>query len=968
MDKKSFVTFVKPDRSQQGVLENKVNICLWDYHPDTGVFDNSTMIKTEIETRIPTYQCKQHEIDKMKKSVKNYRQKTAELHKKKLFQVREELDKSRPGTKKYNQLKNNEGCLERFLSDINNKIRLEGPYPKYDNKKEEPRHQVYHLVTPFFNKNQIFPYIHRAFHRAAMYHNRTAQICLSFRHPFALAQEQGGKYRFLQERLETRALARGRGLGVDFETADWQTIRLFRELIELPEEQLKQKYLEIAELNNKAVDDQALELMDRKAYIRGIEEIVNENRDERITVGVISNLEKDYNYLVTTLDCGKDRIMIDVPGTQKKKEFRIIKAKDQQELIGKHTGLIQDFNPLWVYGHNQFKFDYAKVVELAGSFKAGVEDTNPVFISQAAKGFVVQRILPGRLNIDGAGFAQHYLETSNNKQDTVYHHITGFLSPKTINYLELTEHTARAEKGDKEAARTILYYTGQDGMKTLLTGEKLKEPVAELSKLFASPPSRICTVSKKTLSEDYWVRRTYIFKHTNPYASISAYRAHIEPFLGKGKDGKRLRRILRKKQEAAGLSRGQALTEEQARKKQAVEETISKLEKQQKKQFRELRFDEFESNHYLYSELEKRILSDKTPRRTRGVLEPSKGLYQGAVVSLMPFQKAFKEIIIKDSEIEDVYKYINKLEHKGIKRAILLALEEIAEYPLFYTLDQKMQEKWFSAEFQLGFSKQELQKYRALTASVVDETYYLLSKHKPLNMNKDIFLLSCEKEQDYKDVQGLAEQSGLGVVMGSGRFLSGTRGRFAGNIRGELFMKGIADPKSKKKYQCEYEQSILNNFIQKGVMEQDLASALEHVRDQAALLRQGKITSEELLYEYEAKKDHDDYTARAHASERVQRIQEQRAHKGDLVIHEYTYEQMLEKLFGIKISGKRTRKKGSVSEIIEWVFDFKKDSPGDENLRKIYLGQPSTNTIDQTMHYYEFTKKTTKDRSQMELF
>jgi hypothetical protein len=553
------------------------------------------------------------------------------------------------------------------------------------------------------------------------------------------------------------------------------------------------------------------------------------------------------------------------------------------------------------------KFDYGKAEELTQNLALGVEGTHPLHISQAAQSFIVQKILPGRLDIDASGYSRNYMKNYNNKLDTVFRAVCGFGSKKTMTHIELAEKTMHAEKGSKKDALEILYYAAQDGMKSYMICEALKLEHILLGEMNASLPARIDSVSRRTISEDYWVRWAWRFKHTYPWRSLSSVKARIK---------------------STSL-------------KTSTDNDDKPAEPGQ------IPFDDFSSIDYLYCELLSRSKANH-----QALLNITKGISQGVLVGMFPFQKAFKNMLIRDSAVEEVYEQISKIPDAKRKFRLLTSLESLAEYPLFKASDMDIEENWFAMEFNLGFSKKELETHRGKVAEALNQAYALMKENPPINMNHELFLFPYDAAKA-DDFIAKVNSSGLGVVLGKGTFLSSMRGKFAGEINNELIMQGMADPESKKGERCIFEKKFYENFLRRIIMDRDVNSGLEYLLERAVLLSQGKISREELLFERETRKDHTDYSTRAHRIGYVKRILDQKAAKEDLLRYEYHPEELLEKLFGIDSLGEPVDRTGTISEIVEWVFNFRKNSPGERILRRVYLGQANGADINNLLFNYQ---------------
>lgn len=1053
-----FITFLRPERTLEARLNSMVSAALWDYDEQTGSIGNPEMTIIRHEHRIPTRLSRTNTREELQKSVDVYKEHVRKTHHAVLDETLSEIASSRKPkkggiTKKLAALERKKEVLEDFLRDIDNRIRIEGPYSREN-------YNTFHAVVPFLDTPEQEIYLTKEFLISSRYNSVQRLQEYYFKSPFGIVEfmftnvadgnsqiSKTTKTIAKKQRVPVEPILNAKGLANDIETHNWQKVRVQEELANEPEESLKKRYLNLVEAYKTPFDARELEWMDRRDFIRGIETILDANKDERITANSLINLDansdndldKYENYVVTSLDCGMDVIDVCIPcnnlgkltdirtdvRTDMRTEIRRVKIikVDREQIIPVVNNLFAEINPLFVYGHNQLKFDYEKSESLGGDFMPGVGGTAPLFLAQIPGGFKVLRILPGRIDIDPSGYAQHYMNLHNNRLDTVFTHVTGIFSPKTMTHDELAVKTRRAEEGSIQDAFDILYYAAQDSMKSYMIGEALKEEHILLSHVFYSLPARIDVTSKKTLGEDYWLGWNLRHKQTFPRDEIRTSRITV-------------------------VKRDENKQENKHRKKHG--------EKQEKKagiRLNEISFEDFDKVDYFHDELQKHIGKLDEPddllgkkvnnpeKQANKTINAKKGIYDGILVYFFPFAEAFREMFANEDEIMAVYNCVDSIAVDNIivgsndvaaqttdeiikarkKVRLLKAIEAICEYPLFKMIDSMAAETLFAAEFDLGFSGKELEKYRAGIKDAIVKIGDVLKTYNPINMKQGMFVLPVNTDDSIKDnledaLKKIVDEK-LGVVAGRGRFLSGTKGRFAGcvyneNNNGEFMMCGIADYASNKGERCVFEKSFYEYFLKKIVVENDIRSALVYLVERAHLLADGNSTKEEVGYkeevEYkrEAKRDHTDYSARA-TQRYIPRMAEGQTRKGELLKYEYNLEEMQEKFFGLPtreqqeqmaryeaqkkgigqlglfddnnhninddklgdINGdeveenvadnaeKPNTRDGTISEIVEWVFKFKKGSQGRRLLEKIYRGEGTEDDINMIMRVYETERR-----------
>lgn len=930
---KQVITFLRPERSLKGKLESKIKAIVWDYDEGNGQFSCPHQAYLQSEHRIPTRLARNWDIPYLQGTVEVYKGQVRTRYMSLLAKIQAEMAKINPGTKRGKELESKKETLENFLSDLDSSIRLEGPFHK-------GTYSAYHLVMPFLESGDQRIYLSKDFQMNNPYNRVQSMVEQQFDFPFGIIESKGGEKedrKVTNTEVSLKHLLSAKGLAYDLETKNWQKVRLEevrKELFNEDEDNLKKYFLELAQAYSAPFDARELELMDRRDFLRGIEQILDKNKGESITVASLINLQDNENYLVTTFDCGKGDLRVSLPRKRKDmRKVKIIRVENREQLVAKVNELYRELNPFFSYGHNQLKFDYEKPEELGEEFAGGVGEVKPLFLGQIPGGFRVLRVLPGRIDIDPSGYAQHYMHLYNNKLDTVFRHVTGISSPKTLTYGELVIKTKNAEEGSQGDAEEILYYAAQDSMKSYLIGERLKKEHLLLARVFSSLPARVDVTAKKTLAEDYWAGWYWKHKRTHPSKEIRISSITLQTDGGEA---------TQKHENFKKSPRSAVLTEQT--------------------------FEEFSWIGHMRKELEK-----------MANLRAKKGLANGVIVSFFPFAYSFKELVARDSRVRDLYAAVEETEDFKEKSRLLLALESITEYPLFKSLDYRATETSFAAEFELGFSDKELEEYRRRTTNAIAQIVSILKENPPINVNQEVFILP---HVIAKQSLEMIVRDGLGIVLGEGKFLSGTKGRFAGQVKNEPMMMGIADYTSNKGERCLFEKMFYETFIKKVVVLGDLKGATEYLAERARLLAQGKIRMEEVVYEREARRDHTDYSIRA-TQRYVPRMAEQQMRTGERLRYEYNLEEMQEKFFGLPTTKQQEQilkyrqernnqmnlfggdndrdenetetpraRIGTLSEPVEWVFRFKPKSLGRRILGKVYSGSGTEEDITLLMNLY----------------
>ncbi|RLE45733.1 hypothetical protein DRJ25_05220 [Candidatus Woesearchaeota archaeon] len=873
-----FVTFFERDLSLEGRLGSIFEVYSWKWD---GVVSDPEIRKVSIPHVLPSKFRKHsdHSVKKLQEAVDLYITNLKEKYSKKVSYLSEELKKKRKGTKARKQLEEKKGLIQSFLDNIHDLIYLKGPFGSF-------RYPVYHLVTPPLNKEDREPL--KDFF--VIDYSVASQAALTLNFPFNVMGNN--------KRISWDVLLDATSIAKDYETHNWQPVRVQEELFDKPEDVVKQRFLNLVDAFGVKFDEHRLEFMNKRDFIRGIEQILDDNKDERLTVSAVVNLKE--NYLITTLDCGESEIPVVVPGQNKTVDVKIIRVKDQFELIEKDNELIEQIQPLFIYGHNHLKFDYGKAEELTKKFTPGVNKKKVKFVSsvggEAGDRFIVHRVVPGRLDIDASGYAQHFMFTYNNKLDVVFEHLTGERSKKTMTHDELVFYTAKAENGDKNAAREVLFYAAQDAMKSFLIGERLKLEHVLLSNVFGSLPSRIDTVSVETLAEEYWVN--WYFRNNNTFPNIRPSRQKI----------------------SNGFS-----------------------------------FDNFKVVSYFINDLSHRVDKDG--------LKPEKGLRDGCLVAFFPFASAFKDLLVRDDVVKALYDRVDETSDQKEKARLLKVLEELAKYPLFKTFNSEFVnsehlEKRFAAEFKLGWAGSEIKKYREKIDYALSRISSVVEDYSCINFNKEFFVLPLGAEKELEKIC----KDDLCVVLGKGRFLSGVKGRFAGRVDGEFVMFGIADFNSNKGERCDFEKQFYKVFFNEIVMNNNPKAALDYLVEITKQFAKHNIPEEDLVFSREARKDYFDFNIRARQGF-VKQLKSQKALKGDFVKYKKGIEELRFKFFGLQKRDEKTLfsdqsydfypERGTISSVVNWLFGFNRSDSGLAVLQNIFEGKGTEKDVDYLLETYD---------------
>lgn len=864
LKREGFITYADALQTQEARRHNLVEIVVWDVK--TG---KPTIIKQPVKYAVPTGSIPADDHYRMKpkldQAVERFKQALHARVETDLAKQEERLSqcieeeakrKRKEKTRKRFNLEHQVRNLEEFLAGLEDRIQL-----RLIRQGEDG--YVYHLEMPFVDINFQQRHLPSQWQKGfsgfgfqvdSPYNSFQRQINYRLGMPFALCGYDH-QCEVRGQRASLDLLLRG-GLVIDHETHNWRTLRIDQELRDASEEELRQRYIDLAAAFNHPIKQEESEWWSRKDLIGQIEEILNKHRDERITT--TSLVSEDRFEVPTTFDTGADSILVNVPGEDRKVLVRIIELENQQEIVAHINDVVDETDPLGIFGHYHMKFDLKKAHEFTGNLQLGVDGSPPKFVSGAGLSptggdgyFIEQRGVKGRVVIDPALYSQNYMTNINNKLDTVFAELFGIYDRKSMTHSELFVKTTRAEGGSKRDALDIISYAVQDSIKSDKMCRRLMPEHILLAKLFRSMPSRIDAVAKKTLSEDYWVFRHY--RNYRNYPDVDFDRLEM-------KLDDRLRGLYR------------------FRNKQA------------------LAWDDF-----CLHDLTKKLCNYRATKPFRS----KRGLYDGVAVALFPFVHNLFHFIEDDPEAVALYEHIRSIDDKKEKIRLLQALHAIIEYPVYRVLEgsptrltayaEADADPFLERQFIHEFSQGTIDVYNDMICDDIRQLVQILQTNEVINHSK--FYVVFEDAPNLESALQEIEQSKLGVVLGKGRVLSGTAGRFAFYQAPILYTPGLMDPDSRKGERCMFENMTIKEFIRLALIEDDPRAALQYLSQRARMFAEGQLTEEELVYEREIRRDFDTYAAAARVPWKT-RVMEGQIRQGEVLSYRHTDEELRRKFFG----------------------------------------------------------------------
>ena len=701
---KHIVTEIKASNSWDKKCKSLVDVIAWNLEKN---FEKPETISLRMPLIIPTISTKNPNLKLINESVQSYKQFLEEKYSYILHSTEKELneiiekrkDNPEKKDKKTKIMITKEKKIEHityYLEEIE-KIRVK--------KIQEGNYTTFHLIGPHTSstEREMLPNI---FVKESLQQQARRRI---------------NYYRLLEdEKPSPRSYSIDDLLNVplitlDFETANWEDVEIREHFQETKESSIKEILVCLSNTHAHPLKNKDFTHSTKIELLKDLKQLLNDTKNERVTGNILTNGDLSKNYLLSTINHKKKSdAFAKIPGTDIKIDSSIVQVEDQKDLVRTLCDLLKMDNYLGIAGHNTLKFDYGKVQELTNNFKIGIDGKTPLHKAQIPGGFIVQRIIEGYMDLDFAGYAQHAMDTRNNKLDTIVEFNTGIEDKKTLNHAELSEMTKLAENGNLDALNEWDYYTIQDGIKNALNArgfpEKLKFLLPEnlkkdfkglareiifLSHLFNSRTARICTTSKKSLVCDYWTDHHYEKFKTAPFHALENVK------------------------------------------------------------FNEDKFNDFNSFEYLHKRLN---------------LTSKKGVYNAKVFSFFPFSKIFSRVLKDHKKIKQLDDLIID-SNNDAKTRLLKYKEKIAEYPLFRTFIDS--EKRFATLFKLGFSNKEIEYFNEEIEYVFQTLEEIKESGSIINYSQHLFVLDQNISEEH-----LAFFKNYGPNLGNHKIISGPKKRF----------------------------------------------------------------------------------------------------------------------------------------------------------------------------------------------
>ncbi len=658
-------------------------------------------------------------------------------------------------------------------------------------------------------------------------------------------------------------------VAIDTEVEGWEE-RIAIDDLELPDDVIS------GYLRKKNVESKE----NRKSLLKNLENILNEEKQERVFMLPYLTFSAFGNYLLTLYDIGADKLTCNTDVGEI--EVDVIKCDSGEHFIQKLNELNHFYDPLIVFGHNIGAYDTLKLRGMSKNFAPGKDNSRPAIKAQSGIYKRVQQ--KGLIVIDSAPFSQNYLpQTADNKLVTVASQLLGIKAEKGISYDELTKLTIEAKLGNRESAREIAEYAVNDCALHYALGEKILEPVLRISFLFGQNPDTICVASKKNTADDLWrEKRFWQLKNLRASNNSAEYRNF----------------------DAAKLQMS-------------------------------LIFGN--NNHSAQSGFSgNKAAHPKNFQARRGIYD-AYVIFPAAVVS------ALENIIAADNDALSVYQKMHSEKDANVKIVYALSLMSYLSEPLFeleklrrgdigremlFARDNinDMDDFLFGSKY--GIKAVEYSGRKLISSNVKSANNEIaLSMRMLKEYLKDCdvinysnyFICISSLENDSGKIMQEMERKMLAVNMGSAKILSAAKGRFIAKI-GDYIIAESIDASGKKGYRTKLEQQLIPEFGRL-VLDNKNEEALSLVIEAARMLANKELSDEDLAYESRPGKEYFQYSAVSHAQERIRNYILHGASKGELVRQMLGNEkEYLDRWFGSQGKTGRRTAEGTIGDYILAAF------------------------------------------------
>ena len=867
------ITHIKPDTTLEGRVNSYVDVIVWKKDKKQNCLVEPKRITLVVPRRFPTKHYRKSQLNQKEEHITRrmdlLRNTIKTDYETKIEKKDQQLQKYKKHTSKGAiKLLYEISLLEKAIIGLPNDITFSGPFKNQGRfvfiiETSHLDTDQLSLLNPFYQYNERFTKTTDLVERTLngcfnqlLFLNKTTVDMENFTEGLPTTYffqskdfPNSVKNQFQKARMDT--LLNSTGLAIDFETTEWKPAKINEEDKELDVEELVKKF---------DLDDSLSSLL-KQELLDKVESAKDSSRNERIVTATLCDVNNGNYFVVSTLPLSES-IDVKFPGKDITINPELYQAKDQIGLIEKVNEIIKEIQPLYMFGHKHTDFDYRIAQELPGTFEVGINGEKPEYLWGLPNKFMQVRIAPGRMDIEPSSYYQHFSWIRNNKLDTVFEDVVGRTDKKAFNHEQLEEAIRSIESGKRisnkkrELADKLNSYAMSDSIKSYIICSSLLGEILETAYLFNTTSVRVCTTSKKTLTEEYWTQKSLDNAGTFLYKDPQREFISSAPIL-------------------KNLYRGN----------------------------KDIYWKDFNIEDF----------QERLIKLYSGKSLVKKGMAEGKLIFFHPHVEAMKDFFLDDVNAKKLYN--SKFgDDKKKKIRQYKALEAIIEYPFFKVvnysnnklvdfskLEDDSLEKRFSAEFRRGFSGHNLRDYHNKLVNYSKSLVRGLNSQVVVNHQGNFYMIQDSDSID--EFCGKIEEYNFGTVLGDVTALSLKKGVFGLSLDEQLLVYGLADPKSNKGEKNLLTKELIGETLKKILVQDDIKGLLKLIRDTSCDIQNGVIDDEKLVYEREVKRHFTDYSDMA-TQPYISLLVEQQLRQGETLRYYKDSSQLLEDLFGVRVLDK----------------------------------------------------------------
>jgi hypothetical protein len=672
----------------------------------------------------------------------------------------------------------------------------------------------YKLTLPPIKKSTMEAYLSRSFQISSIHNAPSASLQRYLRMPYSIIDIGSDGALTVTERKVTYEMIRDAGaMALDAETHNWKRVEAASRLRKASHREIALEYLMTKGNESGDIDEgsivEAMKLP-RRTMILGIEKILNDDKNEMITLITLNS--ENCNRLITVFEYMREDYFIEDPVTSELLLVPVTAVGDSKRIGSVAAGIISEFDPLFITGHNHVNFDYPVITKLSNkSFPIGADDSSPQFKHTVPGGFIKAYDVKGRDTIDPAMYFMLHEYTWSRKLDEVTKFLHQQSSLKAMSHEQLDISTHEAIAGNRDEAELILEYGWSDGQKSLHNFNALLEEVYAASLLYGARMIDVSTVSPKALSSGFW----------SGYFMDNGMLPHFDPTFHH--------------------VNANFFTEDSRYLFEGMENN------------EEILFSDF-SAAGMQEQVIKRISDGFT----------AKGTHDAILIALHPYLNALTPLFGGIGAIRQAYDSLESIVDNHSKARMLSHIQNVMELPLFDAMSQtrtafRRNDRDISRDSEAKFTE----RYGAQASlsdviGAVHEEYLglhtVLRGEKILGVRGRYILLPECSDIDIDKIKGIEVSRGKAFIAAPNKFVYHSERR--------IISSGISSPAQNTGIKSAFEKNTMMGFYSR-MFDDNPYDAVLFLHDSIRDALEEKINENDNIYEKVAGKNYHDYSINA---------------------------------------------------------------------------------------------------------